>query len=123
MKLPAVQHDHCADDRTVSVERLSVAVGAGEEGVWRHGVHVHVSSTSPLPHDSPDILLAFDRDWIIAQKLMSEGRTDAYNYRFNTPDPVQLAANPWEGVMHTSELFFLFQGASLSVFPLRAVRV
>ncbi|EED78189.1 carbohydrate esterase [Postia placenta Mad-698-R] len=43
------------------------------------------------------IQLAFDRDWIIAQKLMSEGRTDAYNYRFNTPDPVQLAANPWEG--------------------------
>ncbi|PCH36462.1 carboxyesterase [Wolfiporia cocos MD-104 SS10] len=51
-------------------------------------------------------------DWSIANKLLSEGRTDAYNYRFNTPDPVQLAANPWEGVMHTSELFFLFQGRS-----------
>ncbi|OSX56176.1 hypothetical protein POSPLADRAFT_1160806 [Postia placenta MAD-698-R-SB12] len=63
------------------------------------------------------IQLALNRDWVIAQKLMSEGRTDAYNYRFNTPDPVQLAANPWEGVMHTSELFFLFQGASSGPSP------
>jgi len=35
-----------------------------------------------------------------------------WTYRFNTPDPVQLAANPWEGVMHTSELFYLFDGTN-----------
>ncbi|CCL99517.1 uncharacterized protein FIBRA_01535 [Fibroporia radiculosa] len=51
-------------------------------------------------------------DWFIGQKLLSEGYENVYNYRFNTPDPVQLAANPWEGVMHTSELFFLFQGTN-----------
>jgi hypothetical protein len=46
---------------------------------------------------------------------------NVYNYRFNTPDPVQLAAAPWKGVMHTSELFFLFDGAFSS--PLRSSRV
>ena len=30
--------------------------------------------------------------------------------RWNTPDPVQLAAAPYKGVMHTSELYFLFDG-------------
>ncbi|KZT11579.1 carboxyesterase [Laetiporus sulphureus 93-53] len=56
-------------------------------------------------------------DWYIASLLIAEGRTDVYNYRFNTPDPVQLAANPWEGVMHTSELFFLFQGTNSGPSP------
>jgi len=38
------------------------------------------------------------------------GVQNVWNFRFNTPDPVQLAANPWEGVMHTSDLYFLFDG-------------
>lgn len=51
------------------------------------------------------------RDYTIAQAYLAKGK-DAYNYRFNTPDPVQFAANVWKGVMHTSELYFLFDGAS-----------
>ena len=48
--------------------------------------------------------------------LRSEGFQSTYNYRWNTPDPVQLAANPWEGVMHTSDLFFLFNGTKYAPF-------
>jgi hypothetical protein len=50
------------------------------------------------------------RDWFIANKLRSLGMKQTYNYRWNTPDPVQLAAAPWKGVLHTSDLFFLFNG-------------
>ena len=31
-------------------------------------------------------------------------------YRFNAPDPVLLAEMPFEGVMHTSDLYFLMDG-------------
>lgn len=46
----------------------------------------------------------------IGEKLEASGVTRVWTYRFDTPDPVQLAAQPWEGVMHTSELYFLFDG-------------
>lgn len=52
------------------------------------------------------------QDWYIGQKLEASGVKRVWTYRFNTPDPVQLAANPWEGVMHTSELFYLFDGTN-----------
>lgn len=58
------------------------------------------------------------RDWFIAQKLQSLGMKQAYNYRWNTPDPVALAAAPWQGVRHTSDLYFLFNGTKC--VPLRA---
>ncbi|TFY63048.1 hypothetical protein EVJ58_g3474 [Rhodofomes roseus] len=57
------------------------------------------------------------QDWFIAKKLQSEGIAAVYNYRWNTPDPVQLAKNPWEGVMHTSDLFFLFNGTNSGPYP------
>ncbi|KAG8983449.1 hypothetical protein FRB94_008427 [Tulasnella sp. JGI-2019a] len=53
------------------------------------------------------------QDYTIAQAYTAAGKSQAaYNYRFNTPDPVQLAANPWKGVMHTSDLYFLFDGTN-----------
>lgn len=55
--------------------------------------------------------LIFFRDYTISQAFIKAGRAGAaYNYRWNTPDPVQLAQYPWKGVMHTSELYFLFDG-------------
>lgn len=50
------------------------------------------------------------RDWFIAQKLLAAGKKSVYNYRWDTPDPVLNAAAPWKGVLHTSDLFFLFNG-------------
>ncbi|KAF9508247.1 hypothetical protein BS47DRAFT_1377737 [Hydnum rufescens UP504] len=55
------------------------------------------------------------QDWLIAKTISMSNSSiskNVYNYRFNTPDPVQLAAAPWKGVMHTSELFFLFDGTN-----------
>ncbi|EIN04230.1 carboxyesterase [Punctularia strigosozonata HHB-11173 SS5] len=57
------------------------------------------------------------QDWYIADKLYKAGQKHAYNYRFNTPDPVQLAQFPWKKVMHTSDLFFLFQGTNSGPYP------
>ncbi len=67
-------------------------------------------------------------DWYVAKRMADYGMSN-YNYRFNTPgeclrlacrssyelrcsreDPVQLAASPYKGVMHTSDLYFLFDG-------------
>jgi len=50
------------------------------------------------------------RDWYIAQKLRTKGVEHVYNYRWNAADPVQLAAKPYKGVMHTSDLYFLYDG-------------
>jgi carboxylesterase type B len=50
------------------------------------------------------------QDWFIADRLRRAGVRRAFNYRWNTPDAVQLAAKPWAGVLHTSDLFFLFNG-------------
>ncbi|TFL00758.1 Alpha/Beta hydrolase protein [Pterulicium gracile] len=36
----------------------------------------------------------------------------AYLFRWNSPNPVLYQAEPWRGVMHTSDLFFLFNGSS-----------
>jgi len=50
------------------------------------------------------------QDWYIGEKLEASGVKRVWNYRFNTPDPVQLDARPWEGAMHTSDLYYLFDG-------------
>ena len=41
--------------------------------------------------------------------------------RWNAPDPVLLAATPYEGVMHTSDLYFLFDG-KFALFSIRGMR-
>ena len=63
------------------------------------------------------------RDWFIAQKLQSAGIENVYNYRWNTPDPVANALAPWKGVLHTSDLFFLFNGTKCVAFPPIAAQV
>ncbi|KAJ9125987.1 hypothetical protein QFC24_002259 [Naganishia onofrii] len=53
-------------------------------------------------------------DWFIVNQTASYG-LPAFNYRWNTPDPVQLAASPYKGSMHTSDLYYLFQGTNSGV--------
>ncbi|KAH8116197.1 alpha/beta-hydrolase [Phellopilus nigrolimitatus] len=53
-------------------------------------------------------------DWFLAQKLQEKGVENVFTYRFNTPDPIVLAEFPYEGVMHTSDLFFLFDACAPS---------
>jgi hypothetical protein len=33
-------------------------------------------------------------------------------FRFNVPNPVDFAANPWRGVGHTSDVYYMFNGAT-----------
>ncbi|KAI5451352.1 hypothetical protein NCC49_001945 [Naganishia albida] len=60
--------------------------------------------------------------WFIANKTASYG-VPAFNYRWNTPDPIQLASSPWKGSMHTSDLYYLFQGTNSGVSSANAQNV
>ena len=41
---------------------------------------------------------------------IGEGSRGVDSYRFNAPDPVLLKETPYEGTMHTSDLYFLMDG-------------
>ncbi|EGO03357.1 hypothetical protein SERLA73DRAFT_69239 [Serpula lacrymans var. lacrymans S7.3] len=54
-------------------------------------------------------------DWFLANQMSKKGVSNVYNYKWNAPDPVLLAAAPYEGVMHTSDLYFLFEGTNSAI--------
>ncbi|THH05598.1 hypothetical protein EW145_g4680 [Phellinidium pouzarii] len=51
-------------------------------------------------------------DWYLATQLQKKGVQNLFTFRFNAPSPVLLSETPYEGVMHTSDLFFLFDGTN-----------
>ncbi|EIW77366.1 alpha beta-hydrolase [Coniophora puteana RWD-64-598 SS2] len=51
-------------------------------------------------------------DWFLAEQMMRKGVQDVYAFQWNAPDPVLLKAAPYEGTMHTSDIYFLFEGTS-----------
>ncbi|KDN46925.1 hypothetical protein RSAG8_04002, partial [Rhizoctonia solani AG-8 WAC10335] len=51
-----------------------------------------------------------DQHWANATQAL--GRKNVYAFRFNVPNPVTLAVNPWQGVMHASDVYYLFNGAT-----------
>lgn len=51
-----------------------------------------------------------DQHW--ANATLASGRKNVYAFRFNVPNPVTLAVNPWQGVMHASDVYYLFNGAT-----------
>ncbi|KAF9558576.1 alpha/beta-hydrolase [Agrocybe pediades] len=54
-------------------------------------------------------------DWFLAQKLISEGVKNVYGYSWDAPDTVLYNANPYLGAMHTSDLYYLFDGTNTLV--------
>ncbi|KAG8744867.1 hypothetical protein FRC12_014715 [Ceratobasidium sp. 428] len=58
-----------------------------------------------------DIILGcMDQHW--ANATLATGRKNVYAFRFNVPNPIALAASPWQGVMHASDVYYLFDGAN-----------
>ena len=71
-------------------------------------------------------LIMRTRDQYMADRMLAKGANNVYTFRWalqntpninisshrrwNVPDPVLLAASPYLGVMHTSDLYFLFDG-------------
>ncbi|KAA1473116.1 alpha/beta-hydrolase [Dentipellis sp. KUC8613] len=51
-------------------------------------------------------------DQLLANKMLAKGKKNVFTFRWNAPNPVLLASSPWEGVMHTSDLYFLFNGTT-----------
>ncbi|CAE6402393.1 unnamed protein product [Rhizoctonia solani] len=62
-----------------------------------------------------DIIMGcMDQHWVNA--TVKTGHKNAYSYRFNVPNPVDFAANPWRGVGHTSDVYYMFNGATGGTF-------
>ncbi|KAL5520475.1 hypothetical protein ACEPAG_9699 [Sanghuangporus baumii] len=53
-------------------------------------------------------------DYLVANKSQEKGVENVFTYRFNSPNPVLLSQFPFSGVMHTSDLFFLFDGTTMA---------
>ncbi|KAF8579656.1 alpha/beta-hydrolase [Ramaria rubella] len=51
-------------------------------------------------------------DWFLANRTAERGGENTFHFRFNAPNPVAYAANPYLGVMHGSDVFFLFDGTN-----------
>lgn len=51
-----------------------------------------------------------DQHW--ANATISRGGKNVYSYRFNVPNPVTRAANPFMGAMHASDVYYMFNGAT-----------
>ncbi|KAI0322569.1 alpha/beta-hydrolase [Amylostereum chailletii] len=49
---------------------------------------------------------------LMADRLVAKGATNVFTFRWNAPNPVLLTETPYEGVMHTSDLYFLFDGTT-----------
>ncbi|KAL4264270.1 Carboxylic ester hydrolase [Pleurotus pulmonarius] len=49
-------------------------------------------------------------DILTAQKLSRRGEDDVYSFRWNSPHMVWWERKPYQGSMHTSDLYYLFHG-------------
>ncbi|KIP02556.1 hypothetical protein PHLGIDRAFT_44347, partial [Phlebiopsis gigantea 11061_1 CR5-6] len=118
------------DDITTRVSPLSIAAPQSED-LRQRALQVY---PAPNATGSPfatqydrastmagDILFTC-QDWWLATKLLEKGATNylfraQWTYlrppiRFNAPDPVLLKTTPYEGTMHTSDLYFLMDARS-----------
>ncbi|KEP50149.1 carboxyesterase [Rhizoctonia solani 123E] len=118
-----------ADVRTAVTNRYRHVTGATLDKVLQLYPSPNISG-SPFADN-------YDRAWTIMQDIimgcmdqhwvnatLRTGRKDAYSYRFNVPNPVDFATNPWRGVGHTSDVYYLFNGATGGTFhPFNATEV
>ncbi|KAJ8700675.1 hypothetical protein PTI98_003682 [Pleurotus ostreatus] len=51
-------------------------------------------------------------DILAARKLASRGEDDVFSFRWNSPHMVWWERKPYQGSMHTSDLYYLFHGQS-----------
>ncbi|KAJ6468134.1 Alpha/Beta hydrolase protein [Mycena vitilis] len=49
-------------------------------------------------------------DWFLAEKLTSSGVKNVYSFSWNAPDTVIFDETPFRGAVHTSDLYYLFDG-------------
>ncbi|KAJ7489622.1 Alpha/Beta hydrolase protein [Mycena galericulata] len=49
-------------------------------------------------------------DWFLSETLTSKGLKNVFAYSWDAPDTVLFNATPFLGAMHTSDLYFLFDG-------------
>ncbi|KAJ4495367.1 Alpha/Beta hydrolase protein [Lentinula lateritia] len=52
-------------------------------------------------------------DWLLAEATLNRSVESVFSYAWNAPDTVLFDAKPYLGAMHTSDLYFLFDGNTL----------
>ncbi|KAJ7917211.1 Alpha/Beta hydrolase protein [Mycena leptocephala] len=50
-------------------------------------------------------------DWFLAQRLTSNGVKNVFSFSWNAPDTVLYTQTPYRGAAHTSDIYYLFEGA------------
>ncbi|KAI5896640.1 alpha/beta-hydrolase [Schizophyllum commune H4-8] len=51
-------------------------------------------------------------DTFVANATLAKNISSVYTYSWDVPDTVLYEQDPWKGAMHTSDLYFLFQGTN-----------
>ncbi|KAJ3880252.1 alpha/beta-hydrolase [Lentinula edodes] len=51
-------------------------------------------------------------DWLLAEATLNRSVESVFSYAWNAPDTVLFDAKPYLGAMHTSDLYFLFDGTN-----------
>ncbi|KAJ3835491.1 Alpha/Beta hydrolase protein [Lentinula raphanica] len=51
-------------------------------------------------------------DWFLAEAMLNRSVQNVYSYAWNAPDTVLYNERPYLGAMHTSDLYFLFDGTN-----------
>ncbi|KAF9071773.1 alpha/beta-hydrolase [Rhodocollybia butyracea] len=51
-------------------------------------------------------------DWFLAEAMLNRSVESVFSYAWNVPDTVLFNAHPYLGAMHTSDLYFLFDGTN-----------
>ncbi|KAJ3729523.1 Alpha/Beta hydrolase protein [Lentinula raphanica] len=67
----------------------------------------------PAPNTTDaEITSEWDRawDWFLAEAMLNRSVQNVYSYAWNAPDTVLYNERPYLGAMHTSDLYFLFDG-------------
>ncbi|KIK70031.1 hypothetical protein GYMLUDRAFT_537146 [Collybiopsis luxurians FD-317 M1] len=54
-------------------------------------------------------------DWFIAEAMLNRSIENVFSYAWNAPDTVLYNVHPYLGAMHTSDLYFLFDGTNTLV--------
>ncbi|KAJ7691010.1 Alpha/Beta hydrolase protein [Mycena rosella] len=51
-------------------------------------------------------------DWFLAEKMSSDGVNNVFSFSWNAPDTVLFNQDPFRGAVHTSDLYYLFDGTN-----------
>ncbi|KAJ4482604.1 Alpha/Beta hydrolase protein [Lentinula aciculospora] len=112
-------------DQFVTDEDIKNIVFSRWPGVDNKTQHQALSMYPAANTTDPEITSEWDRawlmaeeiiftcmDWFLAEAMLNRSVKDVFSYAWNAPDTVLFDEKPYLGAMHTSDLYFLFDGTN-----------